>query len=423
MHYFQYKDGQLHAEDIPVADLVWEYGTPLYIYSASTLKRHFKAFDSAFDGIDHLTCYSVKANSNLSLLKILAQEGAGTDIVSGGELFRALRAGVPRDKIVYSGVGKKAVEIQEALLADILMFNVESRQELERINAVAGDLGKVARISLRINPDVDPKTHPYISTGLKENKFGLSRPDALETYALAKSLPNVDPVGMDCHIGSQLTKLSPFLEALDRLKAFHGQLLEIGIKIKYLDLGGGLGITYNEEEPPHPEELGKALVQALQGMDVTLILEPGRVIAGNTGILVTEVQYTKTNEDKTFVIVDAAMNDLVRPSLYGSYHRIAPVREGNGEQMTADVVGPICESGDFLAKNRTFPKVGQGDLLAAFSAGAYGFVMSSQYNSRPRAAEVMVEGGKHVLIRRREVYNDLVALEEEGLALVDELKK
>ena len=423
MHYFQYKDGVLHAEDIPVTDLVEEYGTPLYIYSATTLKRHFKAFDSAFEGIDHLTCYSVKANSNMSVLKLLAQEGAGTDIVSGGELFRALRAGVPRNKIVYSGVGKKTVEIQEALLADILMFNVESRQELERINAVAADLDKVARVSLRINPDVDPQTHPYISTGLKENKFGLSRPDALEAYALAKSLPNVDPVGMDCHIGSQLTQLSPFLEALERLKAFHAQLVEMGINIKYLDLGGGLGITYNEEEPPHPEELGKALVESLKGLDVTLILEPGRVIAGNTGILVTEVQYTKTNEDKTFVIVDAAMNDLVRPSLYGSYHRIAPVKEGNGEQMTADIVGPICESGDFLAKNRTFARVGQGDLLAAFSAGAYGFVMSSQYNSRARAAEIMVQGDKHVVIRKREVYNDLVALEEEGLALMEELKK
>jgi len=422
MHHFQYKNGQLHAEDIAVADLVYEYGTPLYIYSASTLKRHFKAFDSAFAGIDHLTCYSVKANSNLSFLKILAQEGAGTDIVSGGELFRALRAGVDPKKIVYSGVGKKAVEIKEALFADILMFNVESEQELERINAVAEDLGKVARISLRINPDVDPKTHPYVSTGLKENKFGLSRSDALRVYAKAMSLPHVEPVGIDCHIGSQLTQLSPFMEALDKLKEFHGQLVEMGIKIKYLDLGGGLGITYNEETPPHPEELGRALVESLKDLDLTLILEPGRVIAGNTGILVTEVQYTKTNEDKNFVIVDAAMNDLVRPSLYGSYHRIAPVREGNGEEMTADVVGPICESGDFLAKNRTFPKVGQGDLLAAFSAGAYGFVMSSQYNSRARAAEIMVEGDKHVLIRKREVYNDLVALEEDGLAQIGRLK-
>ncbi len=421
MHYFQYKDGQLHAEDLAVADLVAEYGTPLYIYSASTLKRHFKAFDSAFDGIPHMTCYSVKANSNLSVLKILAAEGAGTDIVSGGELFRALRAGVNPKKIVYSGVGKKDIEIREALFAGILMFNVESTQELERINAIAGELGMVAKISLRINPDVDPKTHPYISTGMKENKFGLSRTEALSTYALAKSLPNVDPIGMDCHIGSQLTKLSPFLEALERLKTFHGQLKDMGVTIQYMDLGGGLGITYNEEEPPHPEELGKALVESLQGFDVTLILEPGRVIAGNTGILVTEVQYTKQNEDKHFVIVDAAMNDLVRPSLYGSYHRIAPVREGNGEEMTVDVVGPICESGDFLAKNRTLPKVAQGDLLAAFSAGAYGFAMSSQYNSRSRAAEIMVQGDKHVLIRKREVYNDLVSLEEEGLAKLDEL--
>ncbi len=423
MHYFQYKNGQLHAEDIAVADLVHEYGTPLYIYSATTLKRHFKAFDTAFDGIDHLTCYSVKANSNMSFLKILAQEGAGTDIVSGGELFRALRAGVDPGKIVYSGVGKKTVEIQEALFAGILMFNVESEQELERINTVAADLDKVARVSLRINPDVDPKTHPYVSTGLKENKFGLSRSDALKVYAKAMSLPNVEPVGIDCHIGSQLTQLSPFMEALDKLKEFHGQLVEMGITIKYLDLGGGLGITYNEEAPPHPEELGKALVESLKELDVTLILEPGRVIAGNTGIMVTEVQYTKTNEGKNFVIVDAAMNDLVRPSLYGSYHRLAPVREGNGEEMTADVVGPICESGDFLAKNRTFPKVAQGDLLAAFSAGAYGFVMSSQYNSRPRAAEVMVEGDKHVLIRKREVYNDLVALEEDGLACIGRLTK
>lgn len=421
MHYFQYKDGQLHAEDLAVAELAAEYGTPLYIYSASTLKRHFKAFDSAFAGIPHLTCYSVKANSNLSVLKVLAAEGAGTDIVSGGELFRALRAGVNPKKIVYSGVGKKDIEIREALFAGILMFNVESTQELERINAIAGELDMVAKISLRINPDVDPKTHPYISTGMKENKFGLSRTEALSTYALAKSLPHVDPIGMDCHIGSQLTKLSPFLEALDRLKTFHGQLKDMGITIQYMDLGGGLGITYNEEEPPHPEELGAALVESLKGFDVTLILEPGRVIAGNTGILVTEVQYTKQNEDKHFVIVDAAMNDLVRPSLYGSYHRIAPVKEGTGEEMTVDVVGPICESGDFLAKNRTLPKVVQGDLLAAFSTGAYGFAMSSQYNSRSRAAEVMVQGDKHVLIRKREVYNDLVSLEEEGLAKLDEL--
>lgn len=424
MHHFEYKNGQLHAEDIAVADLVHEYGTPLYVYSAATLRRHFQAFDSAFDAIPHLTCYSVKANSNVGVLKILAQEGAGTDIVSGGELFRALRAGVDPQKIVYSGVGKRVGEIQEALLANILMFNVESTQELERINQVAGELGKVARVSLRINPDVDPKTHPYISTGLKENKFGLSREDALKTYLMAKDLPHVDPIGMDCHIGSQLTLLSPFLEALDKLKAFYQQLKDNGITIKYLDLGGGLGITYNEEEPPHPTELGKALVRSLEGMDVTLILEPGRVIAGNTGILVTEVQYTKTNDTKTFVIVDAAMNDLVRPSLYGSYHRLAPVVEKkDAEDVVVDVVGPICESGDFLAKNRTLPKLEQGDLLAAFSAGAYGFVMSSQYNSRPRAAEILVQGDKHVVLRKRETYNDLMLLEEEGLVMLDEMNK
>lgn len=421
MHYFDYKGGQLFAEDIAVADLVHEYGTPLYIYSASTIKRHFTAFDSAFSGMPHLTCYSVKANSNLSFLKLLAEQGAGTDIVSGGELFRALRAGVDRKKIVYSGVGKKDIEIREALLADILMFNVESVQELERINSIAGEMDMIARISLRINPDVDPKTHPYISTGMKENKFGLSRPEALRAYALAQSLPHVDPIGMDCHIGSQLTTLAPFLEALNRLKAFYRQLQDMGIQIRYLDLGGGLGITYNEEEPPHPTELGSALVEALKGYELTLILEPGRVIAGNTGILVTEVQYTKCNEDKHFVIVDAAMNDLVRPSLYGSYHHVAPVIQGQEETIVADVVGPVCESSDFLAKNRTLPKVCQGDILAVFSAGAYGFTMSSQYNSRPRAAEVMVQGSRHVLIRKREVYQDLVALEEEGLSLLPEL--
>lgn len=423
MHYFQYKDGQLYAEDIAVASLVQEYGTPLYIYSKATLVRHFHAFESAFAGIKHLICYSVKANSNLSVLNILAQEGTGADIVSGGELYRALRAGIPGKKIVYSGVGKEIVEIQEALLADILMFNVESIQELERINAIAQDMGKVARVSLRINPDVDPKTHPYISTGLKENKFGLSRPDALKAYKLAKELAHVDPIGMDCHIGSQLTSLSPFLEALHRLKEFYAQLQDLGITIQYLDLGGGLGITYNEEEPPHPKELGEALVEALQEWNVTLILEPGRVIAGNTGILVTEVQYLKENGEKNFVIVDAAMNDLVRPSLYGSYHRIAPVLEKKTTEVVVDVVGPICESSDFLAKDRNLPQVSQGDLLAVFSAGAYGFTMSSQYNSRARAAEVIVHGENHVLARKREVYNDLTALEEEGLALIAEISK
>jgi diaminopimelate decarboxylase len=415
MHHFEYKEGQLFAEDISVQSLVEEYGTPLYIYSAATFRQHFKAFDSAFDGIPHLTCYSVKANSNLSVLKLLADQGAGTDIVSGGELFRALRAGVDPKKIVYSGVGKQEPEIREALYAGILMFNVESRQELEKINRVAEDLGMVAKVSLRINPDVDPKTHPYISTGLKENKFGLSIPEALETYKAAKTMRSVDPVGMDCHIGSQLTTIEPFLEALERLKNFNAQLRDLGITIQYLDLGGGLGITYEEEEPPHPEELGQALVKALKGLDLTLILEPGRVIAGNAGILVTRVQYTKQTDDKKFVIVDAAMNDLLRPSLYGSYHRIAEVAPSGRRLETVDVVGPICESGDFLAKDRELPGLEQGDLLAAFSAGAYGFTMSSQYNSRARAAELLVDGDKVVVARRREQYQDLVAAEEDGL--------
>ena len=415
MHHFEYKDGSLFAENVAIEELVEEYGTPLYVYSAATFRQHFKAFDSAFAGIPHLTCYSVKANSNLSVLKLLADEGAGTDIVSGGELFRALRAGVDPKKIVYSGVGKQEEEIKEALYADILMFNVESRQELEKIDRIAGDMGMIAKVSLRINPDVDPKTHPYISTGLKENKFGLSIPEALETYKVAKEMRNVDPVGMDCHIGSQLTTISPFLEALERLKNFHAQLGEMGITIQYFDLGGGLGITYNEEEPPHPKELGEALVEALKGLNLTLILEPGRVIAGNAGILVTRVQYTKQTDDKKFAIVDAGMNDLLRPSLYGSYHRIAEVVPAGRKSETVDVVGPICESGDFLAKDRELPGLEPGDLVAAFSAGAYGFTMSSQYNSRSRAAELLIDGDKVIVARRREQYQDLVAAEEDGL--------
>lgn len=422
MHHFHFHHGVLHAEDIPVPELAAEYGTPLYIYSASTWLRHYQAMDSAFAGVPHLTCYSVKANSNLAILRLLAQAGAGVDIVSGGELFRALRAGVPAERIVYSGVGKKRHEIHEALLAGILLFNVESVQELERISEIASSLGKTARVSLRINPDVDPKTHPYISTGLRENKFGLPMDEALAAYTLAQKLPGVEPVGLDCHIGSQLTQLSPFIEALSRLMDFYRQLVARGISLRYLDLGGGLGITYNTEEPPHPTELGAAVAQAVQGTDLTIILEPGRVIAGNTGILVTEVQYLKQNGEKHFVIVDAGMNDLVRPSLYGSYHRIAPVTERpDAPPLVADIVGPICESGDFLAKNREIPMVVQGDLLAVFSAGAYGFVMSSQYNSRPRVAEVLVHGDKHLLIRRRETYQDLVGPEEDGLARLEEL--
>ncbi|MFO7728893.1 MAG: diaminopimelate decarboxylase [Desulfonatronovibrio sp.] len=413
MHYFEYRNGQLFAEDVSVDELVKEFDTPLYIYSARTLRRHFQAFDSAFDGIKHLTCYSAKANSNLCVLKLLSEMGSGMDIVSGGELFRVLKAGVDPQKIVYSGVGKREHEIREAIISNILMFNVESRQELEKINKVAAEMDSTARISLRINPDVDPKTHPYISTGLQKNKFGLDLEQALESYKLARDLPNIEPVGIDCHIGSQLTTIEPFIEALNRIKKFHGRLADLGIRIKYLDLGGGLGITYDEEEPPHPVEFGRAIKESLKDLDLTLILEPGRVIAGNAGILVTRVQYTKKSPSKNFIIVDAAMNDLVRPSLYGSFHRIACVQEKEGQTCTADIVGPICETGDFLAQDREIREVEQDELLAVFSAGAYGFTMSSQYNSRPRAAEIMVDRDKITLARRREVYFDLLALEEQ----------
>ncbi len=413
MHYFEYRNGQLFAEDISVEDLVREFDTPLYIYSARTFRRHFEAFDSAFEGIRHMTCYSVKANSNLCVLKLLSEMGSGMDIVSGGELFRVLKTGVDPQKIVYSGVGKREQEIREALISNILMFNVESRQELEKINQTAAQLDTKARISLRINPDVDPKTHPYISTGLKKNKFGLDLEQALESYKLAAELPNIEPIGIDCHIGSQLTTIEPFIEALDRIRKFHRKLAGLDIEIKYLDLGGGLGITYDEEQPPHPVEFGKAVKENLQGTDLTLILEPGRVIAGNAGILVTRVLYTKKSPSRNFIIVDAAMNDLVRPSLYGSFHRIACVHEKEGPECIADVVGPICETGDFLARDRKIREVEQDELLAVFSAGAYGFTMSSQYNSRPRGAEVMIDGDKVTLARRREVYFDLVALEEQ----------
>jgi diaminopimelate decarboxylase len=408
MHHFEYRDGTLFAEDVSVTNLAREYGTPLYVYSAATFTRHFKAFDSAFDGLDHLTCYSVKANSNLSVLKLLAGLGAGMDIVSGGELFRALKAGVSPDKIVYSGVGKRAAEIREALDAGILMFNVESVAELLRINEVARSVGKVARVSFRINPDVDPQTHPYISTGMKKNKFGLDIEHSLKAYAMCADLENIEPIGMDCHIGSQLTSIEPFKEALQKLLDFYGKLKDMGIDIKYLDLGGGLGITYDEETPPHPTEFGQALKEMLADVPLKVILEPGRVIAGNSGILVTEVVYTKSSPSRNFLIVDAAMNDLVRPSLYGSYHRIAEVEPKGREAMLYDVVGPICESGDFLARERDLPAVEQGELLAVFSAGAYGFTMSSNYNSRPRACELLVDGEKVTVARKRETYDDLI---------------
>jgi len=411
MHHFEYRNGKLFAEEVNVSELAKQYGTPAYIYSAATFRRHFQAFDSAFSDLDHLTCFSVKANSNLSVLKMLAEQGAGMDVVSGGELFRALKAGVAADKIVYSGVGKRAAEIKQALEAGILMFNVESIAELHKINDVAEEMGKIAKISIRINPDVDPQTHPYISTGMKKNKFGLDIEHSLEAYKLAAKLSHIEPIGMDCHIGSQLTSISPFLEALEKLLKFYERLKEINISIQYLDLGGGLGISYEEEEPPHPSEFGKALAEKLAGVPLKVILEPGRVIAGNAGIMVTEVIYTKSNPTKNFLIVDAGMNDLIRPSLYGSYHRIGEVEQNERETKEYDIVGPICESGDFLARERDLPEVHDGELLAVFSAGAYGFTMASNYNSRPRACELIVDGETILVARKRESYEDLVANE------------
>jgi len=411
MHHFEHKNGSLFVEDVSVKDLAVRYGTPLYVYSTATLTRHFQAFDQAFSAMPHLTCYSVKANSNLAILRLLAGLGAGMDIVSGGELYRALMAGVAPEKIVYSGVGKKPEEIRQALTAGILMFNVESTQELLRINDVAKSMGKVAKVSFRINPDVDPKTHPYISTGMKKNKFGLSIENAMEAYAMTRDLPAIEAVGMDCHIGSQLTTIAPFLEALDKLLAFYEKLKGMNLNIQYLDLGGGLGIPYNEEEPPLPVEFGKAVTDALKNIPLKLLLEPGRVIVGNAGILVTEVQYIKPTPSKNFVIVDAAMNDLVRPSLYGSFHRIEEVEQHGRPAIDVDVVGPICESGDFLAKDRQLAEMQQGELLAVYSAGAYGFTMSSNYNTRPRAAEILVDGDKVTVARRRESYENLVANE------------
>jgi diaminopimelate decarboxylase len=408
MHHFQYRNDELHCEDVPVSLIAKEIGTPFYLYSHATLRQHFRAFDGAFSDVAHLTCFSMKSNSNLAILKLFALEGGGVDIVSGGELYRALKAGVDPKKIVYSGVGKTSEDMEYALQSQILMFNVESSQEILLLDGIAGRVGKKAAISIRVNPDIDPQTHPYISTGLKENKFGIDIPQALEEYARVTGLKNLTVAGVSCHIGSQLTRLSPFLHALRRLKELIGQLRRIGIGVSYLDLGGGLGITYDQEEPPHPREYAKAIKDELDIKDVTVILEPGRVIVGNAGILVTRVLFKKTTAGKSFIIVDAAMNDLIRPSLYGSYHSIEPVRVAGRGKIKADVVGPICESSDFLAKDREMDSFETGDLLAVMSAGAYGFSMSSNYNSRPRIAEVMGKGDGYHVIRQRESYEDLV---------------
>ncbi|HHJ3201267.1 TPA: diaminopimelate decarboxylase [Vibrio parahaemolyticus] len=413
MDYFNYQDdGQLWAEDVPLQALAEQYGTPLYVYSRATLERHWKAFDSAVGQHPHLVCYAVKANSNLGVLNALARLGSGFDIVSGGELERVIAAGGDAKKVVFSGVGKTPAEMKRALELGIKCFNVESEPELERLNKVAGELGVIAPISLRINPDVDAKTHPYISTGLRDNKFGIAFERAPEVYQFAQSLPNLNVQGIDCHIGSQLTSIDPFIDATDRLLALIDDLKAQGINIRHLDVGGGLGVVYRDELPPQPSDYAKALLGRLENhQDLELIFEPGRAIAANAGILLTRVEFLKHTEHKNFAIIDAAMNDLMRPALYQAWQDIVPVSPRNGEPQTYDLVGPICETGDFLGKDRALV-LQEGDLLAVRSAGAYGFVMSSNYNTRTRAAEVMVDGNQSHLVRQREELTSLWQLEQ-----------
>ncbi|MBF0555383.1 MAG: diaminopimelate decarboxylase [Nitrospirae bacterium] len=408
MHYFDYNNGVLHAEDVSVETLVEAYGTPLYVYSYKTLLRHFMSYDESFKDFPHIICYALKANSNAAILRAFAAEGGGADIVSGGELFRALKAGIPPEKIVYAGVGKKEDEIIYALNENILMFNVESEQELMAIDRAAAKLGKSAPIALRINPGVDPATHAKITTGSKKNKFGIPFEGALEFYKLAHKLKHVKIVGIHEHIGSQIISLKPFLVALQRLVALIGQLKAEGIEIKYLDIGGGLGIQYLDEIPPHPSELAEKIKPIFQGMNLTIVMEPGRTLVGNAGMLVTKVLYTKKGHDRDFIIVDAGMNDMIRPAMYDAYHHIQSVLKKKRKDVFADIVGPICESGDFLGKDRELPSILQGEYAVVMSAGAYGYSMSSNYNSRPRAAEVLVNGSEHFLIRKRETYEDLI---------------
>lgn len=413
MNHFEYKNQQLFAEDVAIADIISEHGTPAYIYSRATLERHWHAFDNAFGSHPHLICFAVKSNSNIALLNVMAKLGSGFDIVSQGELERVLAAGGEVSKVVFSGVAKSHSEIERALDVGIRCFNVESIPELHRINEVAGKMGKIAPISLRVNPDVDAKTHPYISTGLKENKFGVSVQQAREVYRLAKTLPNVKITGMDCHIGSQLTELQPFLDATDRLIVLMEQLKEDGIELHHLDLGGGLGVPYNGEEPPHPTEYTEALLTKLKNYpNLEIILEPGRAISANAGILVTKVEYLKSNEDRNFAIVDTGMNDMIRPALYEAYMQITEVNQSlDREKAVYDVVGPICETSDFLGKGRELA-IAEGDLIAMRSAGAYGATMSSTYNSRPQAVEILVDGAKAHLIKARADFADLWRLEK-----------
>lgn len=412
MDYFDYRNACLYAENVDLSSIAETYGTPCYVYSRATLERHWQIFDNSLKNYRHLICYAVKANSNLAILNILARLGSGFDIVSGGELERVLRAGGKAEKIVFSGVGKTRAEISRALSVGIRCFNIESEAELYRINDIAAKMGKSAPISFRVNPDVDAHTHPYISTGLKENKFGIAIDEAMDIFSKAASLDNVQITGIDCHIGSQLTSVEPFVDALKRLLILIEKLSVQGIELQHIDLGGGLGVVYNDETPPQPNEYVEALTQILgDEFPYEILIEPGRAIAANAGILVTQVEYLKNTDDKNFAIVDAAMNDLIRPALYSAWQQIVPVKPRQNESIqNYDIVGPICETGDFLGKNRELA-IKEGDLLAIRSSGAYGFVMSSNYNSRPRIPEIMVDKDRVILIRRRETIDDLLALE------------
>ncbi|MDO7083915.1 diaminopimelate decarboxylase [Pseudocolwellia sp. AS88] len=406
MDFFNHKNTSLYAEDSKVSDIANDHGTPLYIYSRATIERHWKAFDNAAGDRPHIVCYAVKANSNIAVLNVMARLGSGFDIVSKGELARVLEAGGDPKKVVFSGVGKTSDEIAYALDKGIYCFNVESGAELDRIQNVAKSLNVVAPISLRVNPDVDAGTHPYISTGLKDNKFGINIDDAEEFYVYASKLSNIAVKGVDCHIGSQITEVAPFLDALDRVLMLVDNLAAKNINLSHIDVGGGLGVCYNDEKPPHPEQYAKAIADKLEGRDITLIFEPGRAIMANAGILVTEVEFLKSNEELNFAIVDAAMNDLIRPSLYSAWQAIIPVEHRDAPTKVYDIVGPICETGDFLGKKRELA-IEAGDLLAIRSSGAYGFTMSSNYNSRPRVAEIMVDGADVHVIRKRETIEQL----------------
>jgi len=408
MHDFKYKRSELYAEEVPIRMIAEKFGTPLYVYSYKTLVRHYGAFENAFNGYPHIICFALKANSNLAVLKLLAKEGSGADVVSGGELYLAMKAGIPANKIVYAGVGKTAEEIRYALKSGLLMFNIESTDELKAINKIAGDLGVKAPVAFRVNPNINASTHPYISTGLKKHKFGIPMEHAIEIYKLAAKMPNINIVGIHCHIGSQITKISPFIDAVKKVLLLAKKLKQHGIDIKYLDIGGGLGITYSNEVSPHPADLAKEVIPLVRDNNFTLILEPGRSVVGNAGILVTKVLYLKKSFKKEFVIIDAGMNDLIRPSLYEAYHHILPARKYKRVEMLADVVGPICESGDFFARERKLNAPAHGDLLAVMSAGAYGFSMSSNYNGRLKPAEILVKGREYFVIRERETWRDLV---------------